>query len=101
MEFYGEGDVLVSLLACMEWVYGKILGGLGGSFVVIPDLKWKMAQRLDFDMIFGVGIWSLMIPDKNGDGNNYTNSHSNERYKFTTQEITPKGYKILPPKGLQ
>jgi hypothetical protein len=37
-----------------------------------------MAQRLDFDRIFGVGIWLLMIPDKNGDGN-YTNSHSNER----------------------
>jgi hypothetical protein len=33
-----------------------------GSFVVIPDLNWKMALRLDSDMIFGVGIQPLRKP---------------------------------------
>jgi len=23
------------------------------------DLRWKMTQRLDYDIIFGVGIWLL------------------------------------------
>jgi hypothetical protein len=32
MEAYGEGDVLVSPLECMGWVYGRILGDVGGKF---------------------------------------------------------------------
>jgi hypothetical protein len=27
-----------------------------GSFQVMPDLRWEMAPRLDFDMIYGVEI---------------------------------------------
>jgi hypothetical protein len=36
--------------------YGRILRGFGGSFVVVPDLRWETAPRSDSDMIFGVGI---------------------------------------------
>jgi hypothetical protein len=54
MEVHGEGGVLGSPSGCMGWVYGKILGGVVG-FVVILDLRWDMAQRLDFRMIFGMG----------------------------------------------
>jgi hypothetical protein len=43
----------------MRRVYGRILGGVGRSLVVIPDLRCEMALRLDSDMIFGVGIWPL------------------------------------------
>ena len=43
----------------MGWVYGRILGRVGGIFVVRPDLRGEMALRLDSDMIFGVGIWPL------------------------------------------
>jgi hypothetical protein len=56
MEAYEEGDVLTSPLECMGWVYGRILGDVGGSFVVILDLTWKMVSRLDSGMNFGVGI---------------------------------------------
>jgi hypothetical protein len=56
MEVHGEGGVLVSLLECMGWVYERILGKVGGNFVVIPNLSWEMALRLDFSMISGVGI---------------------------------------------
>jgi hypothetical protein len=56
MEAYEEGDVLASPLECMGWVYGRILGDVGGSFVVILDLTWKMVSRLDSGMNFGVGI---------------------------------------------
>jgi hypothetical protein len=28
----GVGSVLMILLECMGWVYGKILGGVGGKF---------------------------------------------------------------------
>jgi len=43
-------------LGRMEWVYGRILEGVGGNFVVTPNLKWEMAPRLDSGMIFGKGI---------------------------------------------
>jgi len=56
MEVHGEGNVPVSISGLMRWVYGRVLGEVGRSFVVIPDLRWEMAQRLDFGMIFGVGI---------------------------------------------
>jgi hypothetical protein len=50
-----EGGVLVSLLRRMEWVYGRILGKVGGRFVVTPDLKWVMVPRLNSSMTCGVG----------------------------------------------
>jgi hypothetical protein len=56
MEALGEGGVLVSLLGLMRWVYGRILGGAESGSIITPDLKWEMAPRLDFGMIFGVGI---------------------------------------------
>jgi hypothetical protein len=39
MAVHGEGGVLVSLLGRMEWVYKRILGGVGGTFAVMLDLK--------------------------------------------------------------
>jgi hypothetical protein len=39
MEVHGEGGVLMSLSGRMGWVYARILGGVGGSFVVRPDLR--------------------------------------------------------------
>jgi hypothetical protein len=62
MEVHGEDGVLVSLLGRMGWVYGRILGEVGRSSVVIPDLRWKIAPRLDSGMVFGVGMWPLRIP---------------------------------------
>jgi hypothetical protein len=37
--------------------YGRILGWVGGSFQVIPELRWEMAPRLDYDMTYDMGIW--------------------------------------------
>jgi hypothetical protein len=42
----------------MEWVCRKLLGGvwgLGGweSFLVILDLRWEMALKLDYGMTSG------------------------------------------------
>jgi hypothetical protein len=59
MEVHGVDGVLVSLLGCMGWGYGRILGGVGGSSQVIPDLRWEMAPKLNFGVIYGVGIWLL------------------------------------------
>jgi hypothetical protein len=56
MEVYGEGGVLVSLLGRMGWGYGRLLGGVGRSFLVISDLKWERASMFDYDMICGMGI---------------------------------------------
>ena len=56
MEVLGEGGVLVSMLGCMGWVYGRKLGRVGGSFVITSDLKCVMVQRLGAGMIFDVGI---------------------------------------------
>jgi hypothetical protein len=53
------GDVLMSLLKLMVWVYEKILGGVGGRSLTIPDLKWEMASKLVSGMIFVAGIWPL------------------------------------------
>jgi hypothetical protein len=61
MEVHREGGVLVSLLGCIGWVYGRILGGVGKRFVVTPDLKWEIALRFNSGMIFGVGIWPLWM----------------------------------------
>jgi hypothetical protein len=42
----GVGGVLMSLLGCMGWGYGRILRGVGGSFLILPNLRWEMAPRL-------------------------------------------------------
>jgi hypothetical protein len=52
---YGVGHVLMSLLGRMGWGYRRILGGVGGSFQVIPDLRWEMTPRLNSAMICGGG----------------------------------------------
>jgi hypothetical protein len=39
----------------MGWGYGRISRGFGGCFLIIPDLRWEMASRLDFGMMCGVG----------------------------------------------
>ena len=62
MEVHGEHSVLVNLMRCMGWVYGRILGGVGGGFVVIPYLRWEMTSRLDSYMIFGVQMQPLRKP---------------------------------------
>jgi hypothetical protein len=36
----------------MGWGYGRILGGVGWSFQVIPDLRWEMVSMLDFGMTY-------------------------------------------------
>jgi hypothetical protein len=41
------GEVLMSLLGSMGWDYGRILRGVGISFLVISDLRWEMAPSLD------------------------------------------------------
>jgi hypothetical protein len=51
----GMGGVLMSLMGRMRWSYGRILGRIGGSFQVIPVLRWEMVPRLDSCMIYGVG----------------------------------------------
>jgi hypothetical protein len=56
MEVRGEGDVLVSLLGCMKWVCGRILGKVGGRSIVTPDLKWAMVPRLGSSLTCGVWI---------------------------------------------
>jgi hypothetical protein len=56
----GLGGVLISLLECMGWGYGRILDGVGGSSQVIPNLRWGMDPMLDFSMICGVKARSLM-----------------------------------------
>jgi hypothetical protein len=62
MEVHGEGGFLMSPLVCMRWVYGRILRGVRGSFVVILDLRCEMALSLDSSTIFGVGIKPLRKP---------------------------------------
>jgi hypothetical protein len=56
MGVLGEVGSLGSLLRCIGWEYGRILCGVGGSFQVLLDLRCEMALRLDYDMIYGVGI---------------------------------------------
>jgi hypothetical protein len=51
----GEGGVLLIPLGRMGLGFGRILGGVGGCFIVIPDLSWEMTSRLDSGMMCGVG----------------------------------------------
>jgi hypothetical protein len=46
----------------MGWGNGRILRGVGGSFQVIPNLRWKMALMLDSGMICSIEIWPLGQP---------------------------------------
>lgn len=39
----------------LGWGYGIILGEVEGNVQVILELRWQMALRLDFGMIYGVG----------------------------------------------
>jgi hypothetical protein len=41
----------MNLLGHTGWGYGRILGGAGGCFQVILDLRWEMPPRLDSSMI--------------------------------------------------
>ena len=43
----GMGEVLMSTMGSMGWDYGRILRGVGRSFLVIPNLRWEMAPSLD------------------------------------------------------
>ncbi len=58
MEVHGEGNVPVSISGLMRWVYGRVLGEVGRSFVVIPDLRWEMIPRIDSGMTCDVRIRS-------------------------------------------
>jgi hypothetical protein len=49
MEVLGEGGVLVCLLGRIGCVCGRILRGVGGSYVITQDLKWVMVPRLCLD----------------------------------------------------
>jgi hypothetical protein len=49
------GGVLLNPLGRLGWGYGRILGGDGGCFLVIPDLSWETVPRLDSGTICGVG----------------------------------------------
>jgi hypothetical protein len=64
LEVLEMGSVLMSLLGRMGWGYEGILRRVGGSFQVIPDLRWEMAPRLDYGMTYGVGTGPLRKPFK-------------------------------------
>jgi hypothetical protein len=49
------GDVLLNPLCSIWWGYGRISGGIEGCFLIILDLSWEMAPRLDFGIMCGVG----------------------------------------------
>jgi len=54
---HGVGGVLMNLLGRMRlW---KNIRKFWGLFLVIPNLRWEMTPRLDFDIFRGVGIRPL------------------------------------------
>jgi hypothetical protein len=57
MVVHGVGNVLLSLLECLEWGYGRILGKDGKNFRVLPDLRLEIDPGLALAMISGVGMW--------------------------------------------
>jgi hypothetical protein len=59
-EVHDVGSVRMNLVERMWWGYGRIFEGVRGCFQVIPNLRW--APRLDFGMIYDVGIWPLRKP---------------------------------------
>jgi hypothetical protein len=50
------GGVLTSLLGHMGWGYGRILEGVGENSLVIPNLRWEMAEGSNSSIICHVGI---------------------------------------------
>jgi hypothetical protein len=43
-------------MGCKGWGSGRILGGFGGNCLAILDLRWGMAPKFIFGMMFGVGL---------------------------------------------
>jgi hypothetical protein len=43
MVAHGVGSALMRFMGRLGWGYGKISRGAGESFLVIPELRWKMA----------------------------------------------------------
>jgi hypothetical protein len=48
--------VLMRVMGCKGWGSGRILGGFGGNCLAILDLRWGMAPKFIFGMMFGVGL---------------------------------------------
>jgi hypothetical protein len=55
----GEGGVPMRFMSCIGWGFGKISGGVVGSFLAILDLWWVMALKLSFGMTYGAGTKPL------------------------------------------
>jgi hypothetical protein len=55
----GVCGVLLIPLVRTRWGFGRILGGVGGCFLVISDLSWEMAQRSNFWMMCSLEKWPL------------------------------------------
>jgi hypothetical protein len=53
---YGVDGVLLSLQEPFEWGYGRTLEKAGSHSQAFLDLWWEMGLRLDFGMIYDVGI---------------------------------------------
>jgi len=53
------GGVLLSLLVCSGWGYGRISGKDERISRVIPSLRWGMDPGLVFGVVSGVGMWLL------------------------------------------
>lgn len=54
MVFGGVGDALMESMDRTWLISGNSLGGVGRSFLHIPDLRLVMAPRLVFDMTCSV-----------------------------------------------
>jgi hypothetical protein len=52
----GVGGFPMRFMGRMGSVCGNRSGRIGGSFLVIPYLSWKMAPKLDSDMTNGMGV---------------------------------------------
>jgi hypothetical protein len=50
MVAHGVGSALTRFMGRLRWGYGKKSSGVGGSLLVILDLRWEVALRLDFGM---------------------------------------------------
>jgi hypothetical protein len=53
------GIVQIRSMGCIGWGYGKRLEGVGGDSLVILDLRWEMALRLNFGITSGAEIKPL------------------------------------------
>ncbi len=57
MAAYGMGGALFSLQGLLGWDCGRTLEKAGSHSLAFLDLWWGMRLRLNFGMIYGVGIW--------------------------------------------